>query len=48
MEKMFTHINALYKWKIKMDLIVGNLKTQKIKYLDIAISKQTIIEMRLS
>lgn len=48
MEKMFIHINAQYKWKIKMDLIVVNLKIQKIKYLDTAILKPMITEMKLS
>jgi len=48
MEKIVIHINALYKWKILMDLIVVNLKIQRIKSLDTAISNKTIIEMKPS
>ena len=48
MEKMSALINALYKWKIKMDPIVVNLKIQKTKYLNIAILKLTITKMKLS
>ena len=48
MEKMSIHINAHYKWKMLMDLIVVNLKIQRIKYLDTAISNKTIIEMKPS
>jgi hypothetical protein len=48
MEKMSIHINAHYKWKMLMDLIVVNLKIQRIKYLNTAISNKTIIEMKPS
>jgi hypothetical protein len=48
MEKMSIHIIAHYKWKMLMDLIVVNLKIQKIKSLDTAISNKTITEMKPS
>lgn len=48
MARMYFPINALYKWKIKMDRIVVNLKIQMIKYLDIATLRLMIIEMKLS
>jgi hypothetical protein len=48
MEKMSIHINAHYKWKMLMDLIVVNLRIQKTKSLNTAISNKTITEMKPS